>query len=160
MGARDHGLSRHRRAADPEAAIRWFVETPGFRERARSLDGARIAHAELAFGASILMPGQAAADAPVTDPGSAATPVAVDDPDALFARVAASGLRIAALPAVRPHGSHAVTCRAPEGNLWCFGTEGPGRMRRPADPRPPADGNRQEAGGRSRNTQQQRRAQP
>jgi uncharacterized glyoxalase superfamily protein PhnB len=123
------------RYRDPEAAIRWFVETLGFRERARYLDGSRIAHAELVFGASILMLGQAAADSPVADPGSAATYVAVDDPDVLFARIAASGVRIEAPPADRPHGSREFTCRDPEGNLWCFGTywprpdEAPGRSR-------------------------------
>jgi uncharacterized glyoxalase superfamily protein PhnB len=49
----------------------------------------------------------------------------VDDIDALYARVAASGVTIEEGLVNRDYGSREFQCRDPEGNLWCFGTYWP-----------------------------------
>ena len=50
------------RYRDPARAIEWFVGTLGFTVRARYNDGPRIVHAELFFGSSIIMIGEAGPD--------------------------------------------------------------------------------------------------
>lgn len=119
------------RYRDAAAAIRWFVDTLGFIERARHHDGDRIAHAELTFGSSIVMLGQSAPDEfgrIVGEPegqGGRATYVAVEHLDELYRRVEASGVQIDEPPTERAYGSREFTCRDPEGNVWFFGTYWP-----------------------------------
>lgn len=121
------------RYRDPARVIDWMTATLGFAEIARHMDGEIVAHAELAFGSSILMVGSVRDDVfgatvGAPDPmvqGGRAVYVAVDDPDALFARVVASGVAIDEPLTDRDYGSREFRCRDPEGNVWCFGTYRP-----------------------------------
>jgi len=45
--------------------------------------------------------------------------------DAVYARVATSGVTIEEGLADRDYGSREFICRDPEGNLWCFGSYWP-----------------------------------
>jgi uncharacterized glyoxalase superfamily protein PhnB len=118
------------RYRDPGRMIDWLTETLGFTLRARHMDGDTVAHAELAFGTTLLMLGQVRDDAygrtvGAPDPaaqGGRSIYVAVTDPDALFARVVASGVAIDEPLTDRDYGSREFRCRDPEGNVWCFGT--------------------------------------
>ena len=119
------------RYRDPAAMIDWLTGTIGFREEARHEADGVIHHAELSFGASILMLGAVRDDAhgrqvgAPGDDGGKTLYVAVADPDALFARVEASGAEIVERPTDRDYGSREFQCRDPEGNLWSFGTYAP-----------------------------------
>ena len=123
------------RYRDPAAMIDWLTGTIGFREEARHEADGVIHHAELSFGASILMLGTVRDDAHnarvgAPDAGGGADGgktlyVAVPDPDALFARVKASGVEVVETPTDRDYGSREFQCRDPEGNLWSFGTYAP-----------------------------------
>lgn len=115
------------RYRDAGAMIDWLVGAFGFTVRAKYMDGERVAHAELAFGASLIMIGEAREDAygemvgEVGAAGGKSIYVAVDDVDALFARVEAAGARIEQAPTDRDYGSREFICRDPQGNVWCFG---------------------------------------
>ncbi|HUG63461.1 MAG TPA: VOC family protein [Methylomirabilota bacterium] len=119
------------RCRDADATIRWLVDTLGFRERVvhRGDDG--VQHAELTFGSSILMLGQARDDdygRLVGDPRGRRTDalyMAVDDPDDLYARAKAAGATIEMELRDTDYGSRDFACRDPEGNLWSFGTYWP-----------------------------------
>jgi len=119
------------RCRDAEAMIRWYRDAFGFTERVVYRHDGVVVHAELAFGASILMLGQCRDDEYgklVGDIGGRRTDalyVAVDDPDALHARVTASGARIEMALHDTDYGSRDFACRDPEGNLWSFGTYRP-----------------------------------
>lgn len=116
---------------DTEAMIRWLKDVLGFTERVVYRADGLVLHAELAFGSSILMLGQArdneygrlAGD--VDKPRTDAIYIAVDDTDALHGRVEASGAVIEMAPYDTDYGSRDFACRDPEGNLWCFGTYWP-----------------------------------
>ncbi|SIO29454.1 VOC family protein [Vannielia litorea] len=113
------------RFSDATAMHRWFIETLGFTEVFRTPETGPIDHAELAFGSSILMFGQARDDAfgvKAPPPGGSVTYIAVDDPDALHARVRDSGTEIVEPPTDRAYPSREFIARDPDGNLWCFGT--------------------------------------
>lgn len=120
------------RYRDADAAVRWLVDTAGFREHAvyRAGDGT-VAHAELALGRSILMLGQMREDDYARlqgDPRGRRTDavyVAVSDPDALFAAISGSGATIEQTPYDTPYGSREFSCRDAEGNLWSFGSYWP-----------------------------------
>ncbi|ESR23910.1 VOC family protein [Lutibaculum baratangense] len=110
----------------------WLKEAFGFEPRVEYADeNGNIAHAELAFGSSLIMVGQAREDpygALVGDPGSGggkSVYVAVDDVDAMFARAGAAGATIEQGLTDRDYGSREFICRDPEGNVWCFGTYWP-----------------------------------
>lgn len=119
------------RCKDAEAMIRWLKEVIGFTEYVVYRDNGVIQHAELAYGSSLLMLGQARDDdygKLVGDLGARRTDaiyLAVDDPDALHARVKASGARIEMELHDTPYGSRDFACRDPDGNLWSFGTYRP-----------------------------------
>jgi uncharacterized glyoxalase superfamily protein PhnB len=108
--------------------IAWLKQVIGFTEHAVYRHNGVVAHAELAFGSSILMLGQnrdneygrlvGSLDGRRTD----AIYVAVDDPDALCGRARESGAKIEMEPYNSDHGSRDFACRDPEGNLWAFGT--------------------------------------
>lgn len=121
---------------DPEAACAWLTDVVGFVPVARHHDAAgRLVHAELALGASLLMLGAVRDDAfgaraGLPAPGPAAQGgkclyLAVPEVDALFARVAQSGVAILETPADRTYGSREFLCSDPEGNLFSFGTYAP-----------------------------------
>ncbi len=119
------------RCADARAMRDWLVEAVGFAEHAVYEDGGIIVHAELAFGSSMVMIGQHRDDAYASRVGALsgrrtdAIYIAVDDADALFARIAASGIIVEQVPYDTPYDSREFTVRDPEGNLWTFGTYWP-----------------------------------
>jgi uncharacterized glyoxalase superfamily protein PhnB len=119
------------RYRDPAAMIAWLRDTVGFTVHARHPAEGEVAHAELAYGSSMIMLGAVRDDAygalvgaPGQDGGKSIY-VAVEDVDALHTRVAASGVVIEEGLVDRDHGSREFICRDPEGNLWCFGTYWP-----------------------------------
>lgn len=119
------------RYSDPDAMIGWLCDTVGFSLKARYPETGELAHAELAFGSSMIMLGTARDDdygkrvgGPGTTGGKSLY-VAVGDVDALHEQVAASGVTIEQGLTDRDYGSREFICRDPEGNLWCFGTYWP-----------------------------------
>jgi len=110
----------------------WLVEAFGFSVNARydNEDGS-VAHAELAFGSSMIMLGQVSDDAygaivgGPSDQGGTSLYIAVDDVDAIFERAAKAGATIDEGLTVRDYGSREFICRDPEGKVWCFGTYWP-----------------------------------
>ncbi|PWK62037.1 VOC family protein [Roseicyclus mahoneyensis] len=119
------------RYRDAAAMMKWLCDTVGFTVHARHPAEGDVAHAELAYGSSMIMIGAVRDDAygalvgaPGQDGGKSIY-VAVEDVDALHRRVAASGVVIEEGLVDRDHGSREFICRDPEGNLWCFGTYWP-----------------------------------
>lgn len=125
------------RCKDAQAMIRWLTDVLGFTEYVVYRDNGVIQHAEIAYGSSLLMLGQARDDEygrMVGDLGGRRTDaiyVAVDNPDALYARVKTAGARIEREPYDTPYGSRDFACRDPEGNLWSFGTYWPKAHEKP-----------------------------
>jgi uncharacterized glyoxalase superfamily protein PhnB len=119
------------RYSDALSVLDWFAEVLGFEIRQKHMNGGKLGHAELAFGSSMIMMGEAADDefgaivGQPGDQGGKAVYVAVDDVDALFARVEASGAAIEQGLTDRDYGSREFICRDPGGNVWCFGTYWP-----------------------------------
>ena len=120
------------RFKNASAMIDWLTGTVGFTVHAR-YDGedGKVAHAELAFGSSMIMFGDGKDDAfgeivgAAGEQGGKSLYVAVDDVDALFDRVKGSGTVIEEGLTERDYGSREFICRDPEGNVWCFGTYWP-----------------------------------
>lgn len=119
------------RYRDPSAIITWLCDTVGFTAHIRHPAEGEVAHAELAYGSSMIMPGPVQDDAygavvglPGQNGGTSIY-VAVSDVEALHAPVAASGVTIEEGLVDRDCGSREFICRDPEGNLWCFGTYWP-----------------------------------
>ncbi|MCC0044557.1 MAG: VOC family protein [Brucellaceae bacterium] len=114
------------------AMLTWLTETVGFREIAcyRADDGS-VAHAELAYGSSMIMIGHTKDDdygamvGQSGETGGKSIYVAVDDVDGLFQRVSSAGTTIEEGITERDYGSREFICRDAEGNLWCFGTYWP-----------------------------------
>jgi uncharacterized glyoxalase superfamily protein PhnB len=122
------------RYRDPAAMLAWLCDTIGFTVHARHPAEGPVAHAELAYGSSMIMLGAVRDDAygalvgaPGQDGGKSIY-VAVEDVDALHSRVTASGVVIEEGLVDRDYGSREFTCRDPEGNLWSFGTYWPKRQ--------------------------------
>ena len=112
--------------------IDWLIEAFGFTVHNRyDAEDGTVAHAELAFGSSIIMLGQAREDdyaKIVGGPGrqgGKSLYIAVDDVDALYERAKAAGATIEEGLTERDYGSREFICRDPEGNVWCFGTYWP-----------------------------------
>lgn len=116
---------------DAGRMIDWLVEAFGFTVHARYEENGKVGHAELAFGSSMIMLGDARSDAYGEMVGSAGSAggksiyIAVDDADALFARARAAGAKIVEEPTDRHYGSREFICADPEGNIWSFGTYWP-----------------------------------
>jgi uncharacterized glyoxalase superfamily protein PhnB len=120
------------RYRDADAAIAWLHEAFGFVEHAvhRGDDGT-IHHAELQFGAGMIMIGQHRPDG--WGPGDAADPLAspiglyvvIDDADAHHARAVAAGATIVRELTDQDYGSRDYSARDLDGNLWSFGTYDP-----------------------------------
>jgi uncharacterized glyoxalase superfamily protein PhnB len=114
-----------------EKMIDFLIEAFGFTVHAKYMDGGKVAHAQLAFGSSMIMLGDAKSDAygqmvgTSGNPGGKSIYIAVDDTDALFARAKAAGATILEEPTDRDYGSREFICRDPEGNIWSFGTYWP-----------------------------------
>lgn len=117
---------------DASKMIDWLVDAFNFTVHARYEDDeGQVSHAELAFGSSIIMCGQARDteySAMVGKPGEQGGKslyVAVEDVDALFSRAQKAGATIEQGVTERDYGSREFICRDPEGNVWCFGTYWP-----------------------------------
>lgn len=119
------------RCRDAHAMIGWLKEVLGFREHFIHRNNDVVEHAQMAYGASILMLGQSREDdydTMVGEPGGRRTDalyLAVDDPDALFAKVKTSGAPIEMEIKDTDYGNREFACRDPEGNLWSFGSYWP-----------------------------------
>jgi len=119
------------RYRDAARMIDWLQEAFGFSVRVKYEDGGKVAHAELAFGSSMIMLGSVQDDyygAVVGEPGTQGGKsiyVAVHDCDALYERAKAAGAKILEPPTDRPYGSREFVCADPEGNVWSFGTYWP-----------------------------------
>ncbi len=119
------------RCRDAEAMTGWLTGLVGFRELAVHRADGVVAHAELAFGSSILMLGQERDDAYGALVGRAggrrtdALYLAVPGADSLHDRLRDAGAPIEMALQDKPYGSREFCCRDPEGNLWCFGTYWP-----------------------------------
>ncbi len=119
------------RYRDAAKMIDWLCEAFGFEVRARYGEGDVIHHAELTFGASMIMLGTVRDDdygKMVGDPGSGGGKsiyIAVDDADAAYARAKKAGAKIIQELVDRDYGSREFICRDPEGNVWSFGTYWP-----------------------------------
>ncbi len=122
------------RFADAPAAIDFLERAFGFRRLHvyENPDGT-VAHAELAFGPSILMLGSDRDD-PLRGrkAGQGWMYVAVDDADAACARARAAGAEIVNELYDTEYGSRDFTARDPEGNVWSFGTYRPASDAAPA----------------------------
>ena len=123
------------RYVDAKAAIDWLCRAFGFERHlvVEGEDGA-IAHAQLTFGAGMIMLGSVRADefgSLIKQPSEiggaeTATPyIIVDDADAHCARARAAGAEIVSDVEDQPHGGRFYNCRDPEGRLWNFGTYDP-----------------------------------
>ncbi|CAN7142670.1 VOC family protein [Aminobacter sp. LjRoot7] len=116
---------------DAASMIDWLGEAFGFAVHARYMDGAKVGHAELALGSSMVMIGSSRADAfgaIVGEPGhngGKAIYLAVEDVDAVHARAKAAGADIVQQLTDRDYGSREFICRDPEGNVWSVGTYWP-----------------------------------
>ncbi len=119
------------RYRDAGKMIDWLVEAFGFSVHAKYMEGDEVAHAQLAYGSSMIMLGSARDDAFGTmvgvpgENGGKSIYVAVEDADVLHARAKAAGAKILEPPTDRDYGSRDFICADPEGNVWCFGTYWP-----------------------------------
>lgn len=124
------------RYRDAPAAITFLKDAFGFDEREviANEDGT-IAHAELSYGAGILMLGSDRED-PLYGrrAGQGWVYVAVNDPDAHCARARAAGAEIIAELHDTDYGSRDYAARDPEGNFWYFGTYRPAPVTIEASP--------------------------
>jgi uncharacterized glyoxalase superfamily protein PhnB len=120
------------RYRDASAAIDWLQKAFGFEPKAvyRGEDGT-VQHAELRFGAGMIMLGEVAQDdstrgAPPDPAGSnGGIYIVVDDADVHHDRASAAGAEIVRAPTDQDYGSRDYSARDPEGNLWSFGTYDP-----------------------------------
>ena len=120
------------RYEDAPAAFEWLHRAFGF-EKQMLVPGPRgtIAHAQLRYGASVLMIGTAEDDFMNMKSPKAAGGVTqgiyvqVDDIDAHHARAKAAGAEIVLELADTEYGSREYAARDPEGHFWSFGTYRP-----------------------------------
>jgi uncharacterized glyoxalase superfamily protein PhnB len=125
------------RYRDAPKAIDWLCRAFGFeRNLVVPGEGGTIAHAQLTFGAGMIMLGSAGGhgggfDELVKTPaevGGVSTQslyLVVDDADAHLARARAAGAEIVLDIEDRDYGGRDYTCRDLEGNVWTFGTYDP-----------------------------------
>ena len=120
---------------DAGAAIEWLVRVFSFRKRMAvpGPDG-KIMHAELSFGAGVVMLGTAR----TTDEGrvckspldlagvSQSVYVRLEDVDAHYRQAVAEGAEIIYEPRDTDYGSREYMARDLEGHYWSFGTYQPG----------------------------------
>jgi uncharacterized glyoxalase superfamily protein PhnB len=117
------------RYTDAPRAMDWLCQAFGFSEHERitNPDGT-IAHAELAYGTSILMLGSDRDDPQLgRRAGAGWIYVAVPDADEHHRRARDAGAEILAEPFDTDYGSRDYSARDLEGNQWHFGTYRPAR---------------------------------
>jgi uncharacterized glyoxalase superfamily protein PhnB len=120
---------------DAKAAIEFLCKAYGFRKfSSYEDDDGIVMHAELTFGAGMVMLGQSKKDTDygrlLTQPSEAggvtmSVYLIVDDCDAHFARARTAGAVIVREPVTQDYGGRDYTCKDPEGNVWTFGTYDP-----------------------------------
>jgi uncharacterized glyoxalase superfamily protein PhnB len=121
------------RYRDAPAMIVWLGRAFGFTEHAvYPGEAGTIVHAQLAFGAAMIMLSSARDDrfgqmvgAPGSQGNGQSIYIAVDDVDAHHARAKAAGAEILMELTDTDYGSRDYICRDPEGHVWCFGTYWP-----------------------------------
>lgn len=123
------------RYRNAKAAIDWLCRAFGFeRHLVVPGEGEQIVHAQLSFGAGMIMLGSARDDdfgKLMTHPDETggretmSAYVIVADADAHCARAKAAGAKIVRDIQDEDHGGRAYSCRDPEGHLWNFGTYDP-----------------------------------
>lgn len=120
------------RYADAPTAIDWLCEAFGFeRHMVVPAGDGKIAHAELAFGDSLIMVGSnPPADADIAPTGVQQLYLWVDDPDAHHDRAVAAGVQVLRELTDQDYGSREYSAIDLEGNQWSFGTYRPS----PSDP--------------------------
>lgn len=113
---------------DAKASIAWLERVLGAERLAVYEDDAgRVAHAEIAIGASTVMVGDERAGSKATPPGVSVVYVVVPDADAAYARAKEAGAEVSE-PVDQDYGSRDVTVTDPDGNRWALGTY-PGHAR-------------------------------
>ncbi len=123
------------RYRDAPAALEWLCKSFSFEPHLVIPDGnGGIAHAQLVFGAGMIMIGSARNDAfgllqaPMKDANAQVTQspyIIVSDVDAHHANALNHGALIVLEPEEQDHGGKLYSCRDPEGNLWNFGSYDP-----------------------------------
>ncbi|MFG3285836.1 VOC family protein [Streptomyces sp. NPDC048111] len=116
---------------DAKAAIRRLKEAFGFTEVCtyEGEDGS-VMHAELSYGAGVVMLGSKGREGlfarTMADAGPVGVYVVVSDVDAHHKRAAEHGMEILMEPTDQDYGSRDYMARDAEGNVWSFGTYAPG----------------------------------
>jgi uncharacterized glyoxalase superfamily protein PhnB len=123
------------RYRDARAAISWLERAFGFKAQAVYAEGDIVYHAQLVYGAGMIMLGSVdnggAWGKLVVQPdevGGRETQsacVIVADPDAHYARAVAAGAELAMDIADQDYGGRGYACRDLEGHLWWFGSYDP-----------------------------------
>jgi uncharacterized glyoxalase superfamily protein PhnB len=121
---------------DAHTAIRWLCDHLGFEKKAvYEDDRGRVMHAELTFGAGMIMVGSADKDSEyarlIVQPGEIGaretqTPYLVaSDPDEIYRRAKAAGAKILIDIKDNDYGGRGFTCADPEGHVWNIGSYDP-----------------------------------
>jgi PhnB protein len=122
-----HEIFPYIRVRDADAAIRYYTEAFGAKERMRLTEpSGRIGHAELAFGqAGVLMLSDEYPEydlrAPQTPAEGATIHLHVDDADALLQRAVDSGGTLVMAPQDQFYGERSGKVRDPFGHVWYIG---------------------------------------
>ncbi|MEV4779999.1 VOC family protein [Burkholderia sp. LMU1-1-1.1] len=123
------------RYRDAPAAIEWLCDTFGFEPQlvVPNEDGT-IAHAQLAFGNSMIMLGSVfdtefgrlmKQPAEIGDFVTQSTYLVVNNADLVYGRALEAGARILLDIKDEDYGGRGFTCRDPEGHVWSIGTYDP-----------------------------------
>lgn len=111
---------------DARAAHQWLQDAFGFEPvTLYEDDSGDVAHAEMRWGADLIMFGSARDGRYADRVGQGWVYVTCDDPDALYARAKAAGAEITMELTDQEYGSRDFAARDPEGNHWSFGTYEP-----------------------------------
>jgi uncharacterized glyoxalase superfamily protein PhnB len=132
-------LAPYLAVADGRAAIHWYVDVFGARQRGEPyvMPDGTIGHAELAIGDAVLMLSEGSGYAPVRPPSggpvSHSVHAQVEDVDATVERARSAGATVEREPGDQPYGRVAVVVD-PFGHRWMLNTPPPGATRtRPGD---------------------------
>lgn len=123
-----HECFPYLRVSDGDAAIRWYTDVLGAKERFRLVDptDGRVGHAELELGPAVLMLSAAYPEMGLNAPtggSGASVHLHVDDADALIARARAAGAVVLREPTDAFYGERGGTFRDPFGHDWNVGHE-------------------------------------
>jgi uncharacterized glyoxalase superfamily protein PhnB len=124
------------RYQDARAAIDFLVRAFGLSQHF-IVDGSgdSVAHAQLRYGANLIMVGSGGEDSGgALTRGPAWNYLVVDDPDDHYRQAVEAGAEIVMELQDQDYGSREYTARDPEGNLWSFGTYQPDPVRPGATP--------------------------